>query len=271
VSQLYYKGTLNCFNLSVYSLGDKRATCFMWNETEGKRGASEIATCLRMYLSSLPSIIKQMTLFSDECAGYNRNQYVACALLHAVAHSKHIDVIEQKFLETGHTEMEVDKIHSAVEIAQKRTHIYIPSQWNMIVWVARRKNPCTVVPLKYEDFIDTKQLKDQCITGILVDDKGQNVQWRKLWYLQLRKNDSSTLYFKYHFDETEFQTARMKYSRRGRKTNIFYSEKLHLCTTQNWTSRNQRNQICCLCADLALFQTSTIATSKAVFFSCSQR
>ncbi|KAK3085282.1 hypothetical protein FSP39_001017 [Pinctada imbricata] len=54
VSQVYYKRKLNCYNLSVYSLGNSDATCFMWNETEGKRGSNEIGTCLLMYIRSLP-------------------------------------------------------------------------------------------------------------------------------------------------------------------------------------------------------------------------
>ena len=43
---------LCCYNLSVYSAGDKKGTCFLWSEIEGKRGSNEISTCLSLYLSN---------------------------------------------------------------------------------------------------------------------------------------------------------------------------------------------------------------------------
>ena len=53
-STVYYKRKLSVFNLSVYSLGTGLGCCYMWDETEGRRGASEIGTAMHMYISSLP-------------------------------------------------------------------------------------------------------------------------------------------------------------------------------------------------------------------------
>lgn len=71
-SSLYYKRKLSCYNLSVYFLSDGRATCFMWDETEGDRGSCEIATCLITYLKSLPSTVRHVCFYSDCCTGQNR-------------------------------------------------------------------------------------------------------------------------------------------------------------------------------------------------------
>jgi hypothetical protein len=38
-SQTYYKRKLNVYNLSVFSLADKRATCYVWTEAEGQKGS----------------------------------------------------------------------------------------------------------------------------------------------------------------------------------------------------------------------------------------
>ena len=46
VSQVYYKRKLCSYNLSIYSLGDKSASCYLWDETHGKRGPCEIGACL---------------------------------------------------------------------------------------------------------------------------------------------------------------------------------------------------------------------------------
>ena len=72
-------------------------------------------------------------LYSDCCTGQNRNQYITVGLLHALQNS------EQKFLESGHTQMECDSMHSTIEQAKKRTSIFIPSQWDTIITMARKK------------------------------------------------------------------------------------------------------------------------------------
>ncbi|XP_061721962.1 uncharacterized protein LOC133528554 isoform X1 [Cydia pomonella] len=46
IGVLYYKRKLSVFNFTVYSLGEKEGTCFMWQESQGRRGANEVASCL---------------------------------------------------------------------------------------------------------------------------------------------------------------------------------------------------------------------------------
>jgi len=68
-------------------------------------------------------------MFSDTCGGQNRNQNIAAVLLYAVQSIDHINVIEQKFLEKGHTYMECDSMHSAIEFAQKNSSALCVSAW----------------------------------------------------------------------------------------------------------------------------------------------
>jgi hypothetical protein len=124
VSQAYYKRKLSSYNFTVYSLSDGKGTCFLWNETEGQQGSCEIATCLHLYLNSLSPCTEQVTLFSDSCIGQNRSKFVASALLHAVCTSTYLKVVNHKFLEPGHTQMECDSMHSAMEYAKRKTNIY---------------------------------------------------------------------------------------------------------------------------------------------------
>ena len=84
VGELYYKRKLSCYNLSFNSLGDKKGVCYLWDESQGGRGSSEIGSCLLMYISRLAenaSSLKEITLYSDSCGGQNRNQFVSSALL----------------------------------------------------------------------------------------------------------------------------------------------------------------------------------------------
>ena len=108
VSQIYYKRKLNTYNLTFFSLADKKGTCYVWDESNGQRGLSEIGTCVIKHINSLPSNMEQVTLYSDYCSGQNRNQFLAAGLLYTVNTNPNIKVIEQKFLESGHTHMECD-------------------------------------------------------------------------------------------------------------------------------------------------------------------
>ncbi|CAC5382510.1 unnamed protein product [Mytilus coruscus] len=120
VSQIYYMRKLNSYNLSIYNLASKHATCYLWSEVDAKRGSCEIGTCLYLQLMSLQRNIKHVILYSDACAGQNRNQFIATCLMHAVTTLPNIETIDHKFLESGHTQMECDSMHSAIEFAKKK-------------------------------------------------------------------------------------------------------------------------------------------------------
>ncbi|CAG9790243.1 unnamed protein product [Diatraea saccharalis] len=62
--------------------------------------------------------------------------------------------IEQKILEKGHTQMEVDSCHSAIECQIKHRDIYLPSQYASISKEARSMKPYNVHFLNYDFFFD---------------------------------------------------------------------------------------------------------------------
>jgi hypothetical protein len=52
--------------------------------------------------------------------------------------------------------MESDSIHAAVEFVTKRIKIYVPSQWDTVIAMARKTNPYLVVHVKYTDFYNLR-------------------------------------------------------------------------------------------------------------------
>ncbi|CAC5387443.1 unnamed protein product [Mytilus coruscus] len=179
VGDLYYKRFLSTYNLSFYSLGDGKGTCYLWDEVNGGRGSNEIGSCILMHINSVAeknTHLKEITFYSNTCGGQNRNQYVASAMLYALKQHKSIEIINHKFFERGHSEMEADSIHSAVERAKKNTHIYDPSQWDTVVSMARKKNPYIVIPMNFGDFSDLKSLRKKMCNNIkkTVDNKTIN-------------------------------------------------------------------------------------------------
>ena len=224
VSQAYYRRKLCSYNLSFYSLSNKRGNCYVWDETDGRRGASEIGTSLCLYLKSLPRNVKTVNLYSDSCMGQNKNQYVAALLLHSVSTSSHIEEINQKFLESGHTQMESDSIHSAVEFAKKSTSVYVPSQWDTVIAMARRRNPYQVIPLKYFDFIDSKDVAKQMFDNVKVDTTGKAISWRKLKWIQYRKAEPQSLFVKDYYNEEEFREVQIKKKERATRANAGFAD-----------------------------------------------
>ena len=78
------------------------------------RGSNEIGTCIYKQLESLPTNAKRPSLFSDSCGGQNRNQNVIMMFLDAIMNLR-LDEITINYLEPGHTYMEADSMHSAIE------------------------------------------------------------------------------------------------------------------------------------------------------------
>ena len=118
----------------------------VWDETEGARGCSEIATALFEYMKTLPETVNKLTLYSDCCAGQNRNQYLTAAL-HNILQSDELSMMEinQKYLESGHTQMECDSVHSTIERSKKNVDVYVPRDWHNIITLARKRNPYKVL------------------------------------------------------------------------------------------------------------------------------
>ena len=113
-----------------------------------------------MYISRLTehtSAIKEITLYSDSCGGQNRNQFVSSALVYAININHKLEIINQKYFERVHSEMEADSMHSAIEQAKKCTSFFVPSHWATLISMARKRDPYIVIPLKYDQFKDLKK------------------------------------------------------------------------------------------------------------------
>ncbi|CAG4985226.1 unnamed protein product [Parnassius apollo] len=156
VSSLYYKMKLKVHNFCMYNLKTKEAYCFLWNETEGGVNAEEFASIVAKLLNTevcpfLQDDDRRIIIYSDGCTSQNRNSVMANALLN-VAMLNNV-VIEQKFLEKGHTQMEVDSIHACIERKMKAKVINPPAEYLGVCKEARvNPKPYNVHYLTHEYF-----------------------------------------------------------------------------------------------------------------------
>nr|CAH7761776.1 unnamed protein product [Callosobruchus chinensis] len=127
---------------------------FLWHEANGGLESNVFCSIMRRFL--LSEIQKQnpkkIILWSDGCGYQNRNTKLSNCLLE-LSMEQNI-TIEQKYLEVGHTQMEVDSIHSTIERKlDRRRDVCLPADYVNIIKSAR-ENPSqyNVVPLTYTDF-----------------------------------------------------------------------------------------------------------------------
>ncbi|XP_071477828.1 uncharacterized protein [Diadema antillarum] len=149
---------------------------------------------------ALPDTVTHVTLYSDCCGGQNRNKFVSAALMYVVRTS-HIKVIDQKYLESGHTQMECDSVHSAIERTKRKVAVYHPNQWSTVVTMSRQKKPYEVKQMSHEEFFDLKGLASEILPNTQRDVEGNKVQWMKLKHLRYEKASPLTIKFRYSFDD----------------------------------------------------------------------
>lgn len=115
-SMAYYHTKLNVHNSTILNLKTNDATNNVWHEGEGGSDSTIFASILianlKSYLQKNPQI-KKIIIYSDGCNYQNRCKLISNALLHFSLENNII--IEQKYLEKGHTHMEVDNVHAHIE------------------------------------------------------------------------------------------------------------------------------------------------------------
>ena len=64
-------------------------------------------------MENSPPATKHLTLYSHSCCGQNRNVYIMAMMLAAVKILP-MKQIDHKFLESAHTQMQVDSMHACM-------------------------------------------------------------------------------------------------------------------------------------------------------------
>jgi hypothetical protein len=135
-SALYYKTKLAVHNFTIFNLATGHVVCYVWHEGEGGLCANEFASCVHDYLMEHRSHYESFILYSDGCTYQNRNVTMSKTLLSFA--KKYNKVVEQKYLEKGHTQMEVDSAHAVIERKLRNVDIYVPADYVRIMKSARK-------------------------------------------------------------------------------------------------------------------------------------
>lgn len=209
-SAVFYMRRLSVFNFTVYDITTKECFCYTWDETIAKRGACEIASCLKKLLQEYDNKgFETIEFYSDGCAGQNKNSIEAAMFIHFLKTSTKIKCIHLNFFATNHGQSEGDSAHSAIGYAISHAgDLFVPSQLTPIIHLARRKQPYKVVLMEMRDFFNFKNLaKEIRILTVRKDNESTDpVAWPAMVQWRFLKDHPQTMYFKTSHLHTSYRS-----------------------------------------------------------------
>lgn len=160
-------------------------------------GSSEVGSCIRHYIQSLPPTIEKLTLYSGTCGGQNRNKNIVAFFLYIVNTSQNLKVIDLKFFKSGHSMMEADSIHATIERARKDKQLYIPREYRLLMEMARKDpGPYEVHELRYSDILDLEKLATDVIQNRNKCTDNTTLSWLRCKWFRFTKGNCR-IEFKY--------------------------------------------------------------------------
>lgn len=221
-SEFYYVSKLATMNFTIYNISNKTGTCYVWNETVGKRGSNEIGSFVYSYLKDLTKSTddkNDVIFYTDNCYGQNKNRYIASMYLYCVNTLNNVQSITHKFLVTGHTQNEGDSMHSVIEKEKKRvlkgTNIYVPSQWIPVIALAKKTGKSySVHEVEQSDIFDLKALTSKIGNNFTINSEGGKVNWTQIKILRFEKEHPKTIFYKTNYEEENFQKIPVSRSKR---------------------------------------------------------
>lgn len=167
-SDMFYLRQLSCYNFNVH-LGDtNRSFMCMWNEGVGGRGANEIASCLLRVLNNNVTNKNHLVIWSDNCVGQNKNKMILFVLIFLVVHGVY-DVVEHKFLISGHSFMASDRDFALIEKRKRVMKSFVPKDLHEVVTSARYSPPFEVIDMELHGFWDIKRLAEEFLNTTKVN------------------------------------------------------------------------------------------------------
>nr|XP_037875673.1 uncharacterized protein LOC119630407 [Bombyx mori] len=211
-SQSFYHRKLWTFNFTIMDSAPKESWCFMWDETVAGRGGNEMASgIVKFFEQTDDSALKEVTLWSDNCAGQNKNVYLMMAYFWILTQKEHLQIINHKYLLKGHTHMEVDVIHSIIEREKKKIQefpIVTPWDWQQFIKSCSRNNKIKVINMETDHFKDFSAFCEGSSAPFVHRKKsnaGETVPYSGIVWMQFRKNEMGSMFYKTSFDQETFE------------------------------------------------------------------
>lgn len=199
---MYYSRKYAVDNLYFYESITRSGFCFVWGESEGNRGANEIATILEKYVKDVDDLgsVKSRILYSDSCPGQKKNRIVLAAL-HNTLQSQNLESIQMNYLLPDLTQYFIaitefgnnsDELSASWPHGNDCWQVRSLSQWLTICQLVRNEpRPYNVEGLIQKHFESFEDLADKYFSGNLTG------KIRKLRIATFKKSAFDTMKIKY--------------------------------------------------------------------------
>ena len=157
-SRAYFKRKIWCYDLCIYDCNQELANCFIWDETEAKRGSEEVGSCLmKWYEQNRAAGIRKLVIFMDNCAGQNKNIYNILTVMRMI-HKGDLDEVTLEFLIPGHSYLPCDAAFGVIEQKIKKQKVIgCPEHYADVIRTATQRGN-NVIKMRQSDFAATKEL-----------------------------------------------------------------------------------------------------------------
>jgi hypothetical protein len=126
-------------NLGFHNFHNNDIDMYLWDETIASRGSLEVASCCIKHLKNVTTQ-KHVIAYSDSCTGQNRNIKLALTWMKIVQSSENdIEILDHKFLISGHSYLPNDRDFGVIETALKKTNVlYIPNDYYSVIAACKK-------------------------------------------------------------------------------------------------------------------------------------
>jgi hypothetical protein len=181
-SEMFYSRMLWVYNFGVHDMSTDDGIMHLWDETQARRGSSEVCSALKKTITSRYNGAKRLILFSDGCGGQNKNKAMVAFLSELVKDTGYQQV-DHMFLVRGHTFLPNDRDFGIIEKYKQKCMPIIPSHYDTIIENARVVQPFKIEHMAGSDVYDYKSLGDNMISKTLKDQNGDVVKLRAVsWF-----------------------------------------------------------------------------------------
>ncbi|XP_036326739.1 uncharacterized protein LOC118739490 [Rhagoletis pomonella] len=198
----FYKRPLWTFNLTMHDIATNQPICYMWHEAITKRGGNEIASCVFTHLLQINANANHVVFYSDCCPGQNKNSFIATMFAVFMQLENNVTIIDHKFMVPGHTHMECDSDHAAIEKKKSSIKIHHPRDWYQFVRTVGVKKKFFVTEMDQSNILDFAHASKNVFTWRKVDDNGDKFNWHDIKWFRFTK-EYGNIYFKTSLSEED--------------------------------------------------------------------
>lgn len=187
-SSMYYQRQLSTYNFAVHNLGDNTVTFYVWSEITGKRGSTEIASCLLKHITEhfQPYRCRKLIVWSDRCVGQNNN-WLNLALYKQFVKSGYFEEVHQKFLCSGHSFLPCDRHFALIEKQKRVSTVNVPTEWRYVIGESFVSRNFKIIEMNRDDFKNFEPIKQ----GIV---KPSNLKITEVMWLKFSQDEPRGIY-----------------------------------------------------------------------------